>query len=275
MFNGPLVLYASLRMDQVALITGASRGIGRGIALELASEGFDLVVNYAGNEAAAAETAKHCVERAAADGHTIRVELCQADVGQAADRERLVEFTRESLGRLDLLVNNAGITSIGRADLLEATEENWDALMAVNLKGPFFLSQLAARWMVDQAKADTGRRPKIINISSVSAHAVSTNRGDYCVAKSGLGMVTKLFAARLADHGINVYEVCPGVIASDMTAPVKEKYDQLIADGLTPIRRWGEPSDVGRAVAALARDAFPFTTGEVFNVDGGFHVRTF
>lgn len=261
-------------MDQVALITGASRGIGRGIALELASEGFDLVVNYAGNEAAAAETAKHCVERAAADGHTIRVELCQADVGQAADRERLVEFTRESLGRLDLLVNNAGITSIGRADLLEATEENWDALMAVNLKGPFFLSQLAARWMVDQAKADTGRRPKIINISSVSAHAVSTNRGDYCVAKSGLGMVTKLFAARLADHGINVYEVCPGVIASDMTAPVKEKYDQLIADGLTPIRRWGEPSDVGRAVAALARDAFPFTTGEVFNVDGGFHVRT-
>jgi len=274
MFNERWVLYAAVRMDQVALITGASRGIGRGIALELASEGFDLVVNYAGNEAAAAETAKHCVERAAADGHTIRVELCQADIGQAADRERLVEFTRESLGRLDLLVNNAGITSIGRADLLEATEENWDALMAVNLKGPFFLSQLAARWMVDQAKADTGRRPKIINISSVSAHAVSTNRGDYCVAKAGLGMVTKLFAARLADHGINVYEVCPGVIASDMTAPVKEKYDQLIADGLTPIRRWGEPSDVGRAVAALARDAFPFTTGEVFNVDGGFHVRT-
>ena len=152
-------------------------------------------------------------------------------------------------------------------------EENWDALMAVNLKGPFFLSQLAARWMVEQTEFDAERRPKIINISSISAHAVSTNRGDYCVAKAGLGMVTKLFAARLADHGINVYEVCPGVIASDMTAPVREKYDKLIADGLTPIRRWGEPSDVGKAVVALAHDYFPFTTGEVFNVDGGFNVR--
>jgi NAD(P)-dependent dehydrogenase (short-subunit alcohol dehydrogenase family) len=128
--------------------------------------------------------------------------------------------------------------------------------------------------MIEQVKADEECHPKIINISSVSAHAVSTNRGDYCVAKAGLGMVTRLFAARLAEHGINVYEVCPGVITSDMTAPVKEKYDQLIADGLTLIRRWGEPADVGRAVAALARDSFPFTTGEVFNVDGGFHVRT-
>ena len=217
-------------MNQVALITGASRGIGRGIALELAAEGFDVVINYAGNQAAAAETAKLCTERAATAGHTIRAEVCQADVGQAPDRERLIGFTRESLGRLDLLVNNAGITSIGRADLLDATEENWDALMAINLKGPFFLSQLVARWMVEQTEADAGRRPKIINISSVSAHAVSTNRGDYCVAKAGLGMVTKLFAARLADHGINVYEVCPGVIASDMTAPVREKYDKLIAD---------------------------------------------
>ena len=261
-------------MNRVALITGASRGIGSGIALELAAEGFDLVVNYAGNEAAVAETAKRCTRRADAAGHTIRVQVCQADVGQAVDRDRLIRFTRESLGRLDLLVNNAGITSIGRADLLDATEENWDALMAINLKGPFFLSQLAARWMVEQAKADQECRPKIINISSVSAHAVSTNRGDYCVAKAGLGMVTRLFAARLAEHGINVYEVCPGVITSDMTAPVKEKYDQLIADGLTLIRRWGEPADVGRAVAALARDSFPFTTGEVFNVDGGFHVRT-
>ena len=149
-------------MNQVALITGASRGIGRGIALELAAEGFDVVINYAGNQAAAAETAKLCTERAATAGHTIRAEVCQADVGQAPDRERLTGFTRESLGRLDLLVNNAGITSIGRADLLDATEENWDALMAVNLKGPFFLSQLAARWMVEQTEADAGRRPKII-----------------------------------------------------------------------------------------------------------------
>jgi len=260
-------------MNQVALITGASRGIGRGIALELAAAGFDLVINFAANQEAAEETAKLCTKRAAAADHTIRAKVCQADVGQAAHRERLIGFTRESLGRLDLLVNNAGITSIGRADLLDATEKNWDALMAINLKGPFFLSQLAARWMVEQFEADASRKAKIINISSVSAHAVSSNRGDYCVAKAGLGMVTRLFAARLADHGINVYEVCPGVIASDMTAPVREKYDKLIADGMTPIRRWGEPGDVGKAVVALAHDYFPFTTGEVFNVDGGFNVR--
>lgn len=260
-------------MNQVALITGASRGIGRGIALELATAGWDLVINYAGNRAAAEGTAKRCVELAGEAGHTIRAEICQANVGKAEDRDRLIEFTREQLGRLDLLVNNAGITSIGRTDILEATEENWDALMAINLKGPFFLSQQAGRWMLEQREADNSRRGKIVNISSISAHTVSTNRGDYCVAKAGLGMVTKLFAARLADLGINVYEVCPGVIASDMTAPVQAKYDKLIDEGLTPIRRWGEPSDVGKAVLALAQDAFPFTTGEVINVDGGFTIR--
>ena len=260
-------------MNQVALITGASRGIGRGIALELAAVGWDLVVNYAGNQAAAEDTAKRCVEQAKEDGHTIRAEICQCDVGQAVDRDRLIAFTREQFGRLDLLVNNAGITSIGRADILDASEENWDALMSINLKGPFFLSQLAGRWMVEQNEADPSRRGKIVNVSSISAHTVSTNRGDYCVAKAGLGMVTKLFAARLANVGVNVYEVCPGVIASDMTAPVQAKYDKLIDEGLTPIRRWGEPGDVGRAVVALAQDYFPFTTGEVLNVDGGFTIR--
>ena len=257
----------------MALITGASRGIGRGIALELATAGWDLVINYAGNQTAAEAAAKRCVEQAKEVGYIIRAEICQADVGQVEDRDRLIEFTREQLGRLDLLVNNAGITSIGRADILEAKEENWDALMAINLKGPFFLSQQAARWMLEQHGANEARRCKIVNVSSISAHTVSTNRGDYCVAKAGLGMVTKLFAARLADAGINVYEVCPGVIASDMTVPVQAKYDKLIEEGLTPIRRWGEPSDVGKAVVALAQDAFPFTTGEVINVDGGFTIR--
>ena len=260
-------------MNQVALITGASRGIGRGIAFELAKAGWDLVINYAGNRAAAEDTARRSVELAKEAGHTICAEIFQADVGLAKDRERLIEFTREQLGRLDLLVNNAGITSIGRADILEASEENWDALMAINLKGPFFLSQQAGRWMLEQQEANGSRRCKIVNVSSISAHTVSTNRGDYCVAKAGLGMVTKLFAARLADAGINVYEVCPGVIASDMTAPVQAKYDKLIEEGLTPIRRWGEPDDVGKAVVALARDSFPFTTGEVINVDGGFTIR--
>jgi NAD(P)-dependent dehydrogenase (short-subunit alcohol dehydrogenase family) len=260
-------------MNQVALITGASRGIGRGIALELATAGWDMVINYAGNQAAAEATAKRCIDQAKEAGRTIRAEICQGDVGQAEDRDRIIEFTRGQLGRLDLLVNNAGITSIGRADILDATEENWDALMAINLKGPFFLSQKAGHWMLEQQEADNLRRGKIVNISSISAHAVSTNRGDYCVAKAGLGMVTKLFAARLADAGINVYEVCPGIIASDMTSPVQAKYDKLIDEGLTPIRRWGEPGDVGRAVVALAQDYFPFTTGEVLNVDGGFTIR--
>jgi 3-oxoacyl-[acyl-carrier protein] reductase len=263
-------------MNPVALITGASRGIGRGIALELARTGHDVVANFAGHAEGARQTAADCLATAKAAGRTVRAEICQGDVGKGEDRKKLIEFTREAFGRLDVLVNNAGITSINRRDILEAREEEFDALMAINLKGPYFLSQLAANWMIEQRAA--GVRPavhrfKIINISSISAYAVSTNRGDYCMAKAAIGMMTKLYATRLADHGINVYEVCPGVIASDMTAPVKEKYDRLFAEGLAPIRRWGTPEDVGRAVAALALDHLPYSTGETINVDGGFHVR--
>ncbi|MSU21197.1 MAG: 3-ketoacyl-ACP reductase [Pedosphaera sp.] len=260
-------------MNRVALITGASRGIGRGIALELARIGFDLIVNYAGNVKAAEQTAADCVAQGRGVNRVIRAEVCQADVGIAADRQKLIDFSKAAFGRLDLLVNNAGITSIGRADLLDATEENFDRLMAVNLKGPYFLTQLAARWMIEQIKVNSSLRPKIVTISSISAYAVSTNRGDYCLAKAALGMMTQLYATRLADAGINVYEIRPGVIASDMTAPVKEKYDKLISEGLTPIKRWGTPGDVGKAVAALAEDLLPFSTGEVINVDGGFHLR--
>lgn len=274
-------------MNPVALITGGSRGIGRGIALELAAIGFDLAINYASHEAAASQTAGDCRVRAAQAGHSIRVEIGQGDVGAAADRRRLIEFAQSTFQRLDLLVNNAGITSIGRADILDATEENFDRLMAINLKGPYFLTQLAAKWMIEQAgmqpslsqsplhgsAAALPYRPKIVTISSISAYAVSTNRGDYCLAKAALEMLTKLYAARLAEFGINVYEIRPGVIATDMTAPVEEKYDKLIADGLTPIKRWGTPEDVGKAVAAIAQDLLPFSTGEILNVDGGFHFR--
>ncbi|MCX7825095.1 MAG: 3-ketoacyl-ACP reductase [Verrucomicrobiae bacterium] len=259
-------------MNPVALITGASRGIGRGIAIELAKIGYDLVINYVGNAEAAAQTRADCV---AAGKPRIRVEVCQADVGVAADRQRLIDFTRQTFGRLDLLVNNAGVTSRGRKDVLEATEENFDWLIAINLKGPFFLSQLAANWMIEQRKSNPACcRPKIVTVTSISAYTVSTNRADYCMAKAALSMMVKIFAARLGEHGINVYEVCPGVIASYMTAPVKAKYDKLIAEGLTPIRRWGEPEDVGRAVVAIAQDLLPFSTGQVINVDGGFHIRT-
>ena len=266
--------------NPVALITGASRGIGRGIALELAKAGHDLVVNFAGNAEGARATAAECVGAAQAAGKIIRAEICRADVGKAADRERLIAFTRERFARLNLLVNNAGITSIGRRDILEAREDEFDALMAINLKGPYFLSQLAANWMIQQTNSPDARRetpspyrPKIVIVSSISGYAVSTNRGDYCLAKAALGMMTKLYATRLADHGITVFEVCPGVIASDMTAPVKEKYEKLFADGLAPIRRWGTPEDVGRAVTAIALDYLPYSTGETINVDGGFHVR--
>jgi NAD(P)-dependent dehydrogenase (short-subunit alcohol dehydrogenase family) len=171
------------------------------------------------------------------------------------------------------LVNNAGITSVGRHDLLEATEESWDWVFSTNLKGPFFLSQLAAKAMIPLIAA--GRTPggKIINISSISAYAVSTNRADYCMTKAALEMMTWLLADRLAAERIGVFEVCPGVIESDMTAPVREKYDRMIAEGLTPIRRWGQPEDVARAVAAIVADYFPFTTGQRFHVDGGFHIR--
>jgi len=265
-------------MNPVALITGASRGIGRGIVLELAKLGHDLVVNFAGNEAAARLTATDCVAEAKERGHSIRAEICQADISVSADRHKLIDFTRSAFGRLDLLVNNAGVAPSVRADILEAGEESFDRLININVKGPYFLTQLAAKWMIDEVqsprfKVQGAKLPKIVTISSISAYTASTNRGDYCIAKAALSMLTPLFAARLAEHGVNVYEIRPGVIATDMTGPVKDKYHKLIAEGLTPIPRWGTPEDVGRAVAAIAQDLLPFSTGEVINVDGGFHLR--
>ena len=183
-------------------------------------------------------------------------------------------FVDQRFGRLDLLVNNAGMAPRQRLDILEATAESFDELIDVNLKGPFFLTQAAANYMLNsREKLGADYRPKIITISSVSAYTASVNRGDYCISKAGLSMVTSLFAARLAADGINVYEIRPGIIATDMTSAVKEKYDSLIAHGLTPIPRWGEPDDVARAVCAIAQDLLPFSTGEVINVDGGFHLR--
>jgi NAD(P)-dependent dehydrogenase (short-subunit alcohol dehydrogenase family) len=251
----------------VALVTGASRGIGRAIAVRLAREGYAVGVNYRSNANAAAEAVK---EIAKAGGEAIPM---QGDVASATDRQGMIADLVRSYGRLDLLVNNAGITSVGRKDLLEATEESWDTVFATNLKGPFFLAQLAARKMIELIEANTISRGTIVNVSSISAYAVSTNRADYCLAKAAMPMMTWLLADRLAEQKILVYEVCPGVIASDMTAPVKEKYDQLIADGMSPIRRWGQPDDVAAAVAMLASGALGFSTGERINVDGGFHIR--
>jgi 3-oxoacyl-[acyl-carrier protein] reductase len=251
----------------VAIVTGASRGIGREIALELARRGHAVVVNYASSAAAADEVVAAI---AAADGQAIAV---KASVAETADRATLVQAALEHFGRIDVLVNNAGITSPGRADILAATEENWDTVLGTNLKGPFFLTQAVANEMLRLRAAGTIERGTIVNISSLSAYAVSTNRGDYCVSKAAIEMLTKLFAARLADDGIAVFEIRPGIIATDMTSAVQEKYDRLIAEGLLPIKRWGTPADVAAAVAALVGGAFAYSTGEVFNVDGGFHLR--
>ena len=247
---------------RVALITGASRGIGRAVAIALAQRGWRIAVNYLRNEAAANETIA-AIE--AAGGHA---RALQADISIPADRARLLDETIAALGPIDLLVNNAGIAPRERRDLLEATEASFDEVLATNLKGPYFLTQAVARHMIEQ-----GVQGKIVTIGSISAEAASVNRGEYCVSKAGLGMMTALFADRLAPHGILVYEVRPGIIATDMTAAVHETYDQRIADGLSPIRRWGTPDDVAAAVAALAEGALPFSTGEIIHVDGGLHLR--
>lgn len=255
----------------VSLVTGAGRGIGRGIAIELAKLGHAVAINYAGNDSAANECLG-LVRDAGGDGFIVR-----ADISATEDRARLVDEVITQYGRIDFLVNNAGVAPNVRADLLEAGEESFDRLININLKGPYFLTQLVANKMIEQVEGGNASgfgAPRIVMVTSISAYTISVNRGDYCVAKAGLAMMTGLYAARLAEYGINVYEIRPGVIATDMTGGVKEKYDKLISEGAWPIKRWGEPSDIGRAVASIARGDFPYSTGEVFNVDGGFHLRT-
>ncbi len=234
---------------RVAIVTGGSRGIGRGICVELGRLGLAVVVNYATRPDAAEETVRQIT---GAGGKAIAL---KADVGSGADRRALVARTLDAFGRLDVLVNNAGITSQGRKDILEATEESWDLVFDTNLKGPFFLSQLVANELIRQIGAGSIEEGKIVNISSVSHYAVSVNRADYCMSKAAVSMMTKLFAhGRREDRRLRGL---PGVIESDMTAPVKEKYDRLIAEGFWPIRRWGRPADVAKAVARSSKDTFP------------------
>ena len=226
-------------------------------------------------DAAAKQTAAECLNVARNNGRTICSEIRRADIAESNDRKELIDFVKSKFGRLDLLVNNAGVAPEVRRDILESTEESFDRVLNINLKGPYFLTQLAARWMIEQAERRglETYKPKIVTISSISAYAASPDRAEYCIAKAAVSMLTPLYAARLAEHGITVYEIRPGIIATDMTQPVKAKYDRLISEGLTPIKRWGTPEDVARAVAAIFRDVLPFSTGEVINVDGGFHIR--
>ncbi|MBN1994600.1 MAG: 3-ketoacyl-ACP reductase [Anaerolineae bacterium] len=253
--------------NQVALVTGAGRGIGRGIAVALAERGWTVVVNYRGNAQAATETVR-LIEQTGGRGVAV-----QANIAETTERQRLVNEVVQAFARLDLLVNNAGMAPRQRLDILETSETSYDEVMTVNLKGPFFLTQQIAQLMIDQLQAGIIDQPKIVNISSISAYTSSPNRGEYCLSKAGISMLTALFADRLAEFGINVYEIRPGIIETDMTSGVKEKYDDLIGGGLTPIRRWGRPDDIGRAVVAIAEGYLPFSTGEVINVDGGFHLH--
>lgn len=251
---------------RVAFVTGGSRGIGFGIARCLAADGFDLAIN--GMRAAdAVGDALAGLEQLGA-----KVVYVRGDIGSAADRESMLSGVRAGLGGLNVLVNNAGVAPKERKDLLEATEESFDYVVGTNLKGAYFLTQAAANWMIEQKKADSAFRGGIINVSSISATVASVNRGEYCVAKAGLSMATQLFAVRLGEFDIPVYEVRPGVTKTDMTSGVSEKYDKLIADGLCVTARWGFPEDVGKAVAALARGDFPYSTGQVIMVDGGLTI---
>ena len=252
-------------MNKTALVTGGSRGIGFGIAERLAAEKWDLVINGVRLEAEVGDAL------AALRGLGSRVAYARGDVGTTEGRAAILAATRSFTGGrpLNLLVNNAGVAPAVRADILETTEASYDRVMGTNLKSVYFLTQAVAREMVAGRRADPSFSAAVITISSVSATVASVNRGEYCVAKAGLSMVTQLFATRLGAEGVSVYEVRPGIIKTDMTAAVAEKYDSLISAGLNLQPRWGTPGDVGRAVAALARGDFPYSTGQVIMVDGG------
>lgn len=250
-----------------ALVTGGGRGIGRAIVLELVRRGWVVTFSYRSDQAAAAETLSACRDLPG-KAHAI-----QSDTGSAHDRQRLLEAALIPSGGIECLVNNAGMAPRHRVDLLNISEASFDEVMLTNLKGPFFLTTQVAQRMLAQVQAGCDYPPRIINIGSMSAYTSSLRRGEYCLSKAGMGMMTSLFADRLAVDGILVYEIRPGIIETDMTSNVHEKYDELIRDGLLPIHRWGKPEDVALAVAAIVEGYLPYSTGEVINVDGGFHLR--
>ena len=258
--------------DKVALITGGANGIGLGIAAQLASEGYAIgLTGRSPKEQVQDNIDKICSCRKNADSPVIYI---SSDIASEEGRKATMTKNDSEFGRLDVLVNNAGVAPKVRMDILSTTEESFDYVLNINLKGTFFLTQLAANSMIKQVEQNTCVSPMIINISSISAYTASVARGEYCISKAGIGMITALFAERLAPYGINVYEIRPGIIATNMTAAVQEKYDRLILEeGLLPIKRWGLPEDIGNAVSVLCSGKLSYSTGEVLNVDGGFHVR--
>jgi 3-oxoacyl-[acyl-carrier protein] reductase len=258
-------------MKKVAFVTGGSRGIGLGIAQHLAKNDFDLAINGIRDESFVQDVLENLRKLGA------NVIYCQGDIASGEDRKMMIEKIKLHFGRLNVLVNNAGVAPKERNDILAATEESFDYVISTNLKGTYFLTQAVANWMIEQKADNRTAEPQdfignIITISSISATVASVNRGEYCVSKAGLGMMTQLFAARLGEFNIPVYEVRPGIIKTDMTEGVTAKYDKLIAEGLTVQNRWGFPDDIGKAVAAIAKGDFSYSTGQVFMIDGGLTI---
>lgn len=253
--------------QKVAIITGSGRGIGRGIALQLAQKGWTIVINDIGNPAPPEETLA-LVRQAGSDGLVVLGNITLAD-----DRQKIVAEAMKAFGRIDLLVNNAGIGPRVRMDMLEISVESMHEVLEVNTIGPYFLTQLVAKEMIELKRQGKIEHPKIVNIGSMSAYTSSTSRAEYCISKAAVSMNTLLYADRLADEGINVYEIRPGIIQTPLTEIVKDKYEKLIAEGITPIKRWGQPEDIGKAIVAIAEDYLPFSTGQVIDVDGGFHIH--
>lgn len=254
-------------MKKVALVTGAARGIGYGIATKLAEDGCDVVIADILPQA----TAQENIDKLKSMGADVL--YCQGDISRADDRAAMVDAVKEKFGRLNTLVNNAGVAPKVRADILEATEESYEWVMKINLQGPYFLTQAAANWMIEQKNADPSFDACIVNISSISATTASPSRGEYCISKAGISMATKLYAVRLGEFNIPVYEIRPGIIATDMTSTVKEKYDKLIGEGLLLQSRWGLPEDIGKTVAMMVRGDIAYSTGQVIMVDGGFAIE--
>lgn len=259
------------RKIPVALVTGSSRGLGRGIALELAAHGFSVAIHYSGNEEAAKESLSLC--RASAILELQRFGIFRCDIADTSQRSTLVDEVFSFFGSIDALVNNAGIGPRVRADILDASEASFEEVLRTNLLGPYFLTQaVAKRWLGDGTESALPQGFKVVFVTSISAATASIGRGEYCVSKAGLSMAAQLWAARLAGSGIQVYELRPGIMETDMTKGVKGKYDAMIEEGVVPQGRWGYPEDVGRAVRSLLEGNFAFSTGSVIHVDGGFHI---
>ncbi|MFX0039258.1 MAG: 3-ketoacyl-ACP reductase [Promethearchaeota archaeon] len=258
---------------KVALVTGSTHGIGEEIILELAKIDFSVVINGASTNELS-EDYKSKLRGIFKENLADRYVYIQANIGKNEDRKKIIETIKNKFNRIDVLINNAGVGPIKRGEILEMTEESYDRVMEINLKGPFFLTQAITKWMIKLKKIiKNDYQPYIINISSINRYTVSLNRGEYCISKAGMTMMTKLYAVRLAEYGIPVFEISPGIIDTPLTKPRYETYDRLINDGITPIKRWGKPIDIAKPIIAIISGLIPFSTGSVLDIDGGFHIH--